>query len=390
MGRNADGQGHGPNRWRDRWRAYITLGYDQHGRAIRKYVYGKTQDECLAKLDEARGVAARGEVASNMRLDAYVEDWLAQKAREVKPATIRVYRKDLAFALKHLGRLSLDKLEPLHIRRMMHARMSGEYIIGKTRKEYKERAANQARGVLANALGDAVRMGLLPTNPAARVRPFRQEREDLTIWTAQQVMGFLHTTAAGASAHHALFYVALTTGLRAGELMALEWRDVTGAKLSVRRTVTTKDGKVTVGPPKSRASRRVLHLPDDTVEVLARHRRALAGERTGGPLVFPTAGERMVSHTNLRKSLHRWAVKAGVPKLRPHDLRHTFASMAISQGTTPAELARQLGHTDAGFTLRQYVHFFEVYRPRTAPSLAVLTGLGETDKDEKSVHHVLN
>src|SRR5690606_32673481 len=79
-------------------------------------------------------------------------------------------------------------------------------------------------------------------------------------------------------------------------------------------------------------------------------------------------------HSNLRRSLHAWADRAGVPRIRPHDLRHTYASMAISSGMDVAELARRLGHTNPGFTLRQYVHFFEAAAARRAPSLLELTG----------------
>ena len=97
----------------------------------------------------------------------------------------------------------------------------------------------------------------------------------------------------------------------------------------------------------------------------------------------------MANHSNVRRSLHAWADKAGVPKIRLHDLRHTYASMAISAGMNAVELARQLRHVDASFTLRKYAHFFERATPRQAPTLAELTGsenrkvvfLGGTDAE---------
>lgn len=82
----------------------------------------------------------------------------------------------------------------------------------------------------------------------------------------------------------------------------------------------------------------------------------------------------MVTHSNLRRGLHAWADRADVPRIRPHDLRHTYASMAIASGMDVAELARRLGHTNPGFTLRQYVHFFEATASRRAPTLAELMG----------------
>ena len=113
------------------------------------------------------------------------------------------------------------------------------------------------------------------------------------------------------------------------------------------------------------------------LSVLAEHKRQLG--LAGLPVVdsahmFPSEGGGPLNHSNTRRALHHWADKAEVPRIRPHDLRHTYASMSIAQGASPADLARQLGHADPGFTLKRYVHFFERARPREVPTLAELTG----------------
>jgi len=382
--RNPDGWGSKARRWRDRWRAYLTLDRDETGHAKRKYVYGRTEAECLAKLDELRRQKRDGAITDNtLTLTRYLEEWLQQKALEVSPRTVKIYRDELRHVAGRVGGVKLGMLTPLHIQRVMRQLhgLETKTVMGKrvVRRTLTARAANKARSVLHNALADAVRLGLIPSNPAARVKPVREEPKELSIWTAQQVLAFLDCTLANRAAQHAMFYLALTTGLRSGELMALEWRDLTGSKLHVRRTVT-RGGKTSVGIPKH-GSARVLELPGDALQTLRAHRAGVQSEGIDSPLLFPTRTGGMVSHSNFRKALRGWAVQAGVPIIRPHDLRHTYASMAIANGSTPAELARQLGHRDASFTLRRYVHLFERYTPRSAATLEALTGReGGTDR----------
>lgn len=372
MARNADGLGRKPHKWRGRWRAFLTVGYAADGRPERRYVYGRTEAECLAKVDAERRRLRLGlrRGSGAPTLAAFVEDWLVDAEARVAPRTLSIYRAELAHILPALGRTALTALTPEAIRRALRKLVGTEVRFGPGQAQsttLSARSANAARTVLHNVLEAAVLDGWLDTNPAAsnRVRPLKHQRREIRVWTAQEVTAFLDACLAGAAAQYALFYTALTTGLRVGELAALEWRDVHGDSLHVRRTAGG-DGT------KTKAANRVLKLPTDTLAVLEQHRGVLAAERIGGPLVFPTASGGMVTRSNVRRALARWAGHAGVTILTPHELRHTYASMAIANGMTPADLARQLGHTNAAFTLRTYVHFFERAAPRSAPSLAEL------------------
>lgn len=383
MSRNADGLGRKPHRWRGRWRAFLTTGYKLDGRSERQYVYGATQAECQAKLDDVRRQKAAGLLAAQpktLTLNAYLSDWLDHKALEVKARTVQVYRAELVHATRYLGRKKLASITPADIQKMMRAIVGSEITYayqeraGKTHMRsvtLTARAANQAKSILGNALDDAVILGLIASNPARPVRSLRHEPPELKVWTAEEVQRFTETTLVRAAAYHALFYVALTAGLRAGELIALEWADLTDDRLHVARTANS-DGEVT--EPKSRTSDRILALPSDTLETLERHRFALQQEGITSPLVFPTAAGTMASHSNLLRSLHAWSKAAGVTIIRVHDLRHTYASMAIFAGMNAVELARRLGHSDASFTWKKYAHFFERMTPRETPTLAQLIG----------------
>jgi len=383
MSRNADGLGTRPHKWRGRWRAALTIGYDATGKPDRRWVYGATQAECQGKLDDLRKQQASGLLAARQRtfnLATYLEEWLEQKALEVNPRTIQIYRSELAHVTKVLGRMKLSAIKPPDVQRMMRAingsQVTYTYFRGEGKAKTRTvtltaRAANEAKSILSNALDDAMTLGLIATNPARPVRSLRHEEPELTVWTAEEIVRFTCTTLAGACDYHALFYLALTAGLRAGELLALEWTDLDGERLHVARTASVKGG---VGVPKSRAGDRLIALPSDTVATLQAHRAGLEAALITSPLLFPTGLGTMANHSNVRRSLHAWADRAGVPRIRVHDLRHTYASMAISAGMNAVELARQIGHADASFTPRRYAHFFERATPRTAPTLAELTG----------------
>lgn len=381
MARNADGLGTRPHKWRGRCRGGLTVGYDALGKPDRRWVYGATQGECQEKLYELRKQHKAGLLPAPHKahtLASYLDDWLEQKALEVKQRTIKIYRSELAHVTKVLGRLKLASIKSADVQRMMRAingsKVTYTYYRGADGQQRTRtvtltaRAANEAKSILSNALDDAMTLGLIASNPARPVRSLRHEEADLTVWTAAEIVQFTNTTLAGGCDYHALFYLALTAGLRAGELLALEWTDLTAGRIHVTRTASVNGA---VGTPKSRAGDRLIALPSDTLETLELHRRGLeAAARIASPLVFPTTLATMANHRNVRRSLHAWADKAGVPKIRLHDLRHTYASMAISAGMNAVELARQLGHAGASFTLRKYAHLFERAKPRQAPTLA--------------------
>lgn len=382
MARNLDGVGRKPHKWRDRWRAYLTVGYLSDGRPDRRYVYGKTAVECQEKLDALRREKADGGLngAAPGTLGAWLETWLSEKARAVKPRTLTIYQQDTAHLPTKLLKARVDRITPL----MVQAALS------RIADDVSPRASRAARKVLQAAMRDAVRLGVIVRNPVEAVRGVAYTPQQAKVWTAAEVVRFIDTCTERRSWYLPLFYTALTTGARMGELYALRWGDVDRGSLVIERTSSGHGKARTVGAPKTRAGRRRLPISADLARVLESHRMALSlqGLPDGDEApVFPSEAGTLLTYSNTRRALHHWADRARVPRIRPHDLRHTFASMAIAQGMSPADLARQLGHSDAGFTLRQYVHFFERVQPREALSLAALTG-SETS-DPKAVGGIL-
>lgn len=376
MARNPDGQGRKPHKIkRGGWRAYLTVGYKPDGKPIRKYVYGKTQGEVLTKLDEARRLANLGVTdPGSLTVDQYLDEWLASKAAEVSPSTLRIYTSELAHLRPHIGKARLAKLRPADVRRAVRALPGttvefGRKGKGKQTAVLTTRAANAARTVLSNALADAVHDGLLPVNPASsdRVKSLKHDEREINVWTAQQVTAFLDTCLRDGCVLYAYFYTALTTGLRVGELAALRWSDLTESTLRVERSA---DASWTKTP----AGRRTVPLPVDARQVLEQHKAALRIEGVDSLLVFPTASGGPVTRYYARSALTRWSGKANVPRRTPHELRHTYASMMIAAGVDPATLSRWMGHSSPAFTMRRYVRFFERAKPKEALTLRELVG----------------
>lgn len=160
----------------------------------------------------------------------------------------------------------------------------------------------------------AMTLGLVVTNAARPVKSLRHVEAELTAWTAEEITAFTATTLAEGCDYHALFYLVLTAGPRAGELLALEWADLTGDRLHITRT-SSDDRRVNA--PKSRAGNRLIALPSDTVETIERHRVTLAAAEIRSPYVFPTGQGTMANHSNIGRTLHSWADRLRTPLRKP-------------------------------------------------------------------------
>ena len=365
MARQAQGEGQAPRKWRGKWRASVLAGYDANGKQIRKYCYGKTQQECLEKWNELKQRKRDNTLpqSSSLTLKQYFDHWFKVKAAEIEARTIEEYSYTLRHILPRLGRIKVDKITPLQIQQMQLD----------VAEKVSARAAYHARGLVHNALDDALKLGLIARNPAAAVKPVKYKKKEFAIWSAEEVLRFLKF--AEASPYYAVYYTGLTTGMRPGELIALHWADIEGNKLHVKHNVSVVKNKAILGPPKTKRGNRVLSLSEDTLRVLEQHRENLVLEDIESPLVFPSKTGTFLQHGNLLRTLKLYCDKAEIKKIRLHDLRHTYASMRIAGGTDIVRLSRNLGHANASFTLDVYAHLFSKHQIEEAPSLMELVGL---------------
>jgi integrase len=232
------------------------------------------------------------------------------------------------------------------------------------RQTLAPRTLQYAHAVLASALNHAVREDQLPRNVAKLVpivtgRPVRFE--PLTLDEARRLLA-----ATRAHRLHALFELALRTGLRRGELLGLRWRDIDldAETLNVRRTLQRSPERGLVFlPPKTKASERRLALPTECVHALKQHREQQAAEREAAGtawkeqgLVFPTRVGTPIDPCHLREYLNARCDAAGVRHIRFHDLRHSCATLLLEQGVELVTIKELLGHAHIGVTADIHAH----------------------------------
>ena len=151
-----------------------------------------------------------------------------------------------------------------------------------------------------------------------------------------------------------LYYLDLATGLRRGELLGLKWADVDLDRgvLKIQRAISRQNGKVVEAPLKTKNAYRTLPLSADAIDVLMQQRR----KTSNSEWVFPSPTGGPMSPDSVLHMLHRVLKRAGLPKVRFHDLRHTFATLSLKSGVDVKTLSGALGHYSAGFTLNTYTH----------------------------------
>jgi integrase len=224
---------------------------------------------------------------------------------------------------------------------------------------------------LHRALMQAVRWGLVPRNAAAAVDPPRVVTPEMRPLSSAQARTLLAT--AKGNMLQALFVLAVTTGMRQGELLGLGWEDVDleARSVRVRRTLTLAKGGPRLTEPKTKGSRRSIRLTSGAVEALVQHRvrqdsegAAAGGKWNAWGFVFCTRRGTPIRRDNLHdkhwKPLLR---RAGLPDIRFHDLRHTCATLLLTMSVHPKIVSEMLGHSSIAITLDTYSH--------------VIPGLGE-------------
>ena len=169
---------------------------------------------------------------------------------------------------------------------------------------------------------------------------------------AEQLASFLQE--ARESGVFELYYTELATGLRRGELLGLKWEDLdlVRGEMRIRRQVVRINGEVVEAPLKTKNAYRTLPLSEDTVGILKIQKQ----KADGSPWVFPSPTGRPISPDSVLHMLHRVLKRAGLPMVRFHDLRHTFATLALQNGVDVKTVSGMLGHFSAGFTLDTYAH----------------------------------
>jgi integrase len=352
MKRRASTEGNLRHRPDGRWEA--RLRYD----GKRESIYGATQREVLEKAKARKDELAGGLpiVRDRQSLAAYLEDWLDGKRSKLRPRThVRYCQLLRVHVIPTLGKVALTKVTPQALERLYAARLDAGSAA---------RTVRHVHAVTHNALEQAAKWGLVARNVASLATPPAAEQHEMVTFDEKQLNHFLG--AAMGERFEALFVIAVTTGMRQGELLALRWRDVDldRATLSVRQSLQwTKQGPLFTAP-KTKKSRRQIELTRSGVATLRAHRKRMIEQRLAvgdaweeNDLVFPNEIGKPMDGSNLsERDLRRVLTRSGLPRIRFHDLRHTAATILLGRGVHPKLVSEMLGHADVRITLDLYSH----------------------------------
>lgn len=359
MSRRANGEGSIYQRQDGRWTGAVYV-YNRDGGRQRRQVYGKTRAEASAKVTQLLSLNQKHIPAApvTVTVQDFGTGWVSRLGTSgLKPATVSNYAWVLnRYVYPRLGRVRLVALSPQHVR---------DLLTSVAEMGVSARTVQLTRAVLRSMLADAERDQLVHRNVAALVKGPRVERQEVVPWSPDEAHRFL----ASLEDHrlHALFAVGVALGLRKGELLALRWEDVdlkTGV-LRVRSTVQRlgKGVGLVTGSPKTARSRRTLPLPRVLVATLKTHHaaqaveREQAGSRWQDPgIVFASTRGTVIEPRNLNRLLDQVIQRAGLRRIRFHDLRHTCASLLLAQGVSPRVVMELLGHTQLSMTTDLYGH----------------------------------
>jgi integrase len=340
----------------------------------------KTRKECEAALRQAIADQHDGTLAkpSQRTIASFlVDEWLPAVKPKLRASTWASYRTNTnAHVVPVLGEVKLQGLTPVQLNLFYaHLLESGRRRGG----GLSPKTVRNIHVMLHRALKDAVRWGYLPRNVADAVDPPVGRSAERHVWTPDQLGAFLEHVRADRL--YALWLLVATTGMRRGELAGLRWVDINfaNARVSPQRPRVVVDHAVEVSEPKTAKGRRALALDPATLAVLREHQTRQAEEKAvigagyrHSGLVFTWPDGSPIHPDLMTRWFEQHSRAAGLPRIRLHDVRHSYASAALAAGVPAKVISERLGHATVGFTLDTYSHVLPGLDAAAAQAVAQL------------------
>ena len=355
--------GDGMVRKRDdgRWEGRIVVGHKANGDPIFRHVYAKTQKALTEKLHQSIECYQDVELTedSRMTLGEWLDRWLAEyKDGTIRPGTLEGYRNYIENYIKpQLGGKQVSLITTQDVQRMYRRLKSGgrvrEDVDGS--KRLSDSTVRHIHTMLHGAMKAAVQAHIIPKNPTENATAPKSNYKPMQVLSEQELDTFLQAVQKD-DIWRDFFYTELMTGLRRGEICALMWRDfdAKAGTLGISRTLHSKgQGIYALGDTKTSQGNRTIILPE-SVAALLRARKKASISRWIFPQ--PTSPELPMNPGTAYRRLKTLLEEAGLPSIRFHDLRHTFATLALQNGMDVKTLSAMLGHVSAATTLDIYTH----------------------------------
>jgi integrase len=363
---------------------------DEHGerRQTRRRGFA-TQRAAQAALNKLLQDLANSTYVSPSRqtlLRFLTDDWLPAIETTIRPSTFDSYRRNIRI---HVGSHSIGAVPLQRVDAAKLNRLYADLLAGRSgSRPLSARTVQYVHVILHRSFRDAMRWDRIVRNPCASAdppKPGKSHRSTMRTWSADELASFLSAIAGDRLS--AAWWLLAMTGMRRGEVLGLAWKaiDLDGETLSVRRTLVTTQARRAGDPgmawsePKTDKGWRTVALDAETVALLRAHRANQLEERlAAGPeyddqdLVIATVFGKPVHPKTLTWYFSRAVRRTGLPKIRLHDLRHSYATLALKAGIHPRVVQERLGHANVGITLDTYSH---VTMPMQAEAANVVAGL---------------
>jgi integrase len=347
------------------WAAQVSI----QGRRLTKYT--KTQSEARTWLRTTLNQVDNGItfLGAQMELGKYLEQWLVTVKTSVRPKTYEQYKQIVtSHIVPILGHIKLKDLRPDHIQTLYNTKL---------KSGTSNRMVIMIHTVLHLTLNQALKVGLIGRNPSDAVIKPKLVKKEMKTLTDTQVQTLL--LAVRGTRHEVLYQLAVTTGMREGELLGLKWADLDWVtrQVKVQRQLQWISGQGLVfSEPKSIAGRRVIVVGTATIEKLREHHqrqqweRLAAGDRwVENDLIFATTIGTPSNWRSLYRSFKKLLQTSNLPNIRFHDLRHTAATLMLQQGINPKIVQERLGHSQISLTLNTYSHVLPNMQEEAAEKL---------------------
>ncbi len=343
------------------WYVRIFIGREANGKRkyFNKTIHGSKKDaqKFLTAKTREKDLGVLIEPAS-MPLNEYLDKWLEESAKnKLRARTFDNYESLLnCHVRKRLGAKRLSDIQAYDVQKLYNEMKKANY---------SPKTIRHVHNVLSSALKQAVRWKMLSQNPCELCELPRMEKTEMMYFTPKETQTFLD--AAKDDKYYPAFLLAIETGMRPEEYLGLQWKDIDfeNKALSVRRAlVVKKGGGYIFTEPKTKKSRRSIPISNSLINALKTHRRNQLEERMklgasyeNLDLVFASEIGTPLLHGNLlRRHFKPIRDKAGLPKIRLYDLRHTTATLLLSAGENPKVVSERLGHASIVLTLDTYSH----------------------------------
>ena len=323
---------------------------------------GRSQAEVKEKLSAAIKETAGLDLlrAEQYTVASWLQFWLDNFGKmTMRPSTFESYNGNLRVHIKpNIGAIQLTKLRTSDLQ-IFYSKLltEGRIVRKESENQPKGLSPKTVRNVhifISTALDKAVAEKLIPYNPAKSCTLPKGEHMEMKTLPLDKIAAFF--AEAKISGVYEMYLLEIATGLRRGELLGLKWIDVDYNEntIHVRRQICRIDGAVTEGPLKTKNSYRKIVVPTDVMVVLKK--KQAKDDGASEYVFFSPLTNGPISPDSVLHMLHRVLDRAGLPRIRFHDLRHTFATMALQNGVDVKTLSNILGHFSAGFTLDTYAH----------------------------------